>query len=66
MAANRYRLIDRDGTDLGPFVTGFDDWRPGRIIVQPGADLEVTAVVEAEPHEGFRAYLVVRQFSDDR
>lgn len=66
MAVYRYRLIDSDGNDLGPFVTGSDGWQAGRVILQPGADYEVTAVVEAEPGEKFRAYLVVRQFSDDR
>ena len=34
----RYRLIDGEGTDLGPFVTGSDDWQPGRIILRPEAD----------------------------
>ena len=65
MPVYRYRLIDKDGIDLGPFVTGSDSWRAGRIILQPGVDYEVTAVVEAEPHENFRAYLVVRQFGDE-
>ena len=58
----RYRLIESDGADLGPFVTGSDSWKPGRIILQPGGDYEVTAVVEAEPGENFGAYLVVRRF----
>ncbi len=66
MTVYRYRLIDVDGVDLGPFVTGSGDWRAGRIILRPGGDFEVTAVVEAEPGENFRAYLVVRQFSGDR
>jgi hypothetical protein len=66
MAVYRYRLIDTEGIDLGPFVSGFDDWRPGRIILQPGGDFEVTAVVETEPGEKFRAYLVVKRFSGDR
>ena len=66
MTVYRCRLIDVDGVDLGPFVTGSGDWRAGRIILRPGADYEVTAVVEAEPGEGFSAYLVVKQFGDDR
>ena len=66
MVVYRYRLINGEGVDLGPFVTGSDDWKPGRIILRPGGDFEVTAVVEAEPGERFRAYLVIEQFSDDR
>ena len=66
MAVHRYRLIDRDGVDLGPFVTGSDSWQSGRVILHPSADYEVIAVVEAEPGENFRAYLVVKLFTDDR
>ena len=62
MVLYRYRLIDGKGFDLGPFVTGFDDWKPGRVILQPGGDYEVTAVVQAEPGENFGAYLIVRRF----
>ena len=62
MTVYRYRLIASDGADLGPFVTGSDSWKPGRIILQPGGDYEVTAVVEAEPGENFGAYLIVRRF----
>lgn len=63
MTVYRYRLIDGDGNDLGPFVTGSDDWQPGRIILRPDADFKVTAVVRTEPGETFAAYLVVEQFS---
>ena len=66
MVINRYRLINSEGVDLGPFVSGFDDWHAGRIILQPSGDLEVAAVVEAEPGENFRAYLVVKKISKDR
>ena len=66
MVVYRYRLINREGVDLGPFVTGFDDLKPGRIILRPGGDFEVIAVVEAEPGEHFRAYLVIEQFNEDR
>ena len=66
MAVHRYRLIDGDGVDLGPFVTGSDSWQAGRVILHPDADYEVIAVVEAEPGENFRAYLVVKLFTDDR
>ena len=62
----RYRLIDRDGNDLGLFVTGFEDWHPGRVVLQTGGDFEVTAVVEAEPGGDCGAYLVVDQVSYGR
>lgn len=59
----RYRLIDaRDGFDLGPFVSSRPDWQPGAIISLPMGSFQVTAVVETEPGEDFRAYLVVEQF----
>ena len=59
----RYRLIDRVGNDLGLFVSGFEDWRPGRIILRPSGDYEVRAVVAAQPGEPFGAYLIVEQSS---
>ena len=43
MVVYRYRLTNRDGVDLGPFISGFDDWKPGRIILRPGGDYEVRA-----------------------
>ena len=57
----RYRLIDAaDGRDLGPFVSKRDDWKPGeRIGRSKGEDMVITAIVEPEDDEGFRAYLVV-------
>jgi hypothetical protein len=56
----RYRLIDADGNDLGPFVSKVEDWKPGdRIGRSKGEDMLITAVVEAEPDAGFKAYLVV-------
>ena len=61
MTVYRYRLIDKNGDDLGPFVSGLKDWCPGRLILQPTGDFEVRAVVEAEPGETFAAYLVVEQ-----
>ena len=66
MVVYRYRLTNRDGVDLGPFISGFDDWKPGRIILRPGGDYEVRAVVEAGPGDNFRAYLVIEQFSANR
>jgi hypothetical protein len=56
----RYRLIDADGNDLGPFVSKVEDWKPGdRIGRSKAEDMLITAVVEAEPDAGFKAYLVV-------
>ena len=34
MALYRYRLIDSDGGDLGPFVSSSADWQPGDTIPQ--------------------------------
>lgn len=59
MPTFRYRLIDRDGLDLGPFVASHPDWQPGGIIPRPDGYLRVVAVVEPETDEVFRAYLVV-------
>lgn len=56
----RYRLIDAEGTDLGPFVSKVWDWKPGdRIGRSKGEDMLITAVVEPEGDAGFQAYLVV-------
>jgi hypothetical protein len=56
----RYRLIDADGTDLGPFVSKSQDWKSGdRIGRSKGEDMLVTAVIEPEEDGGFLAYLVV-------
>jgi hypothetical protein len=56
----RYRLIDAEGTDLGPFVSKSSDWTPGdRIGRSRGEDMLITAVVEPEEGAGFSAYLVV-------
>jgi hypothetical protein len=56
----RFRLIDADGTDLGPFVSKRRDWKLGdRIGRSKGEDMLVTAVIEPEEDAGFLAYLVV-------
>jgi hypothetical protein len=56
----RYRLIDAEGTDLGPFVSKRQNWKPGERIGQSkGEDMLITAVVEPEDDAGFQAYLVV-------
>jgi hypothetical protein len=56
----RYRLIDADGTDLGPFISKRPDWKPGdRIGRSKGEEMLITAVIEPEEDAGFQAYLVV-------
>ena len=60
----RYRLIDAEGTDLGPFVSKVSDWKPGdRLGRSKGEDMLITAVVEPEEDAGFLAYLVVMALS---
>jgi hypothetical protein len=56
----RYRLVDVEGNDLGPFVSSERDWKPGDTIPRGNGDvLRVTAVVDPEPGQDFSAYLVV-------
>jgi hypothetical protein len=56
----RYRLVDAEGTDLGPFVSKRQDWKPGeRIGRSRGQEMLITAVVKPEGDAGFLAYLVV-------
>jgi hypothetical protein len=56
----RFRLIDAEGTDMGPFVSKRPDWKPGeRIGRSKGEDMLITAVIEPEEGAGFHAYLVV-------
>jgi hypothetical protein len=56
----RYRLIDAEGTDLGPFVSKRRNWEAGeRIGRSRGQDMVITAVVKPEGDAGFLAYLVV-------
>jgi hypothetical protein len=62
MPDSRYRLIDGDGTDLGLFVSS-TDWPVGGLIPRGDGYLRVTAVVEPEAEENFRAYLVVESFN---
>lgn len=60
MSPFRYRLIDSDGRDIGPFVSSRDDWRPGDTIPRDVTrSLRVRAVVEPRLEEAFQAYLVV-------
>ena len=61
MSPFRYRLIDSGGADLGPFVSS-TDWPVGGLMETADGYLRVTAVVEPENDETFRAYLVVEPF----
>ncbi|MFZ1880765.1 MAG: hypothetical protein WAU41_11430 [Gaiellaceae bacterium] len=65
MTSGRYRLIAKDGRDLGPLVSSRADWPIGAMITGVAGDLRVTAVVEAEPGQDFQEYLVVEQLSLD-
>jgi hypothetical protein len=56
----RFRLLDPDGNDLGPFVSAESDWQPGRWLNRgTSGSLVVTAVIQAEGSAGYSAYLVV-------
>ena len=62
----RFRLIDSEGSDLGPFVSKRSDWKPGeRIGRSKGEDMLITAVIEAAEDAGFQAYLVVSSLGVD-
>jgi hypothetical protein len=58
----RYRLIDSNGLDLGPFVSSHTEWRAGGLIPHVACYLRIIAVVEPLTDEAFRAYLVVESF----
>jgi hypothetical protein len=67
LTAEAAKRLTADATrDSRPQSTKVDDWKPGRIILRPGGDYEVRAVVEAGPGDNFRAYLVIEQFSANR
>jgi hypothetical protein len=58
----RFRLIDEDGADLGPFASTRPVWSVGQQIARsPTERFVVTNVVEPEEQANFRAYLVVRR-----
>ena len=60
MSSFRYRLIDMDGSDLGPLVSS-TDWPVGGLMKTAHGYLRIAAVVETE--EAFHAYLVVEPFT---
>jgi hypothetical protein len=44
----RYRLIDADGSDVGPLVSKRDDWKPGDRRGRRDEGMLIAAVIEAE------------------
>ena len=62
MSHFRFRLLDETGNDLGPLATPRSEWTEGeRLSRWHGDELEIVGVVEAEEHEPFHGYLVVRR-----
>ena len=56
----RFRLVDGDGNDLGPFVANVAWWNPGdRIHRGSEGDLLVVRMVEADADDNVDGYLVV-------
>jgi hypothetical protein len=56
----RYRLVDPDGNDLGPYVTNTTLWKPGdRVYRGSEGDLIVLRLVDAETSDDIDGYLVV-------
>jgi hypothetical protein len=67
MPGFRYRLLDEDGKDLGPFVTSEPNWQPGHTIHRGvGVVWEVVRVVDApeDAVDALRGYLIVRPIRD--
>ena len=57
----RYRVIDEDGSDLGPLASQRGEWSSGdRLSRWHGEKLEVVSFVDAEEHEPFDGYIIVR------
>lgn len=57
----RFRLVDEQGNDLGPFATRQGDWRQGeRLSRWHGERFEIVEVVDSGD-ESVHAYLVVRE-----
>jgi hypothetical protein len=61
MSPLRYRLIDGNGSDLGPFVSS-TDWPVGGLLETTSGFVRITAVVEPETEDSLHAYLVVEPF----
>ena len=57
----RYRLIDDQGKDFGPFQTAAANWVPGdRIHRGPGAAFVVLTITQALDGDDVDGYLVVK------
>jgi hypothetical protein len=60
----RYRLLDEDGNDLGPFVAAVGDWEPGHMLWRSsGEPWEVVRVVDAEENapDELHGYLIIQR-----
>jgi hypothetical protein len=58
---SRYRLLDEQGDDLGPFHTSAPAWAAGdRIPRGPGKNLIVVAYTPAFDGDDVAGYLVVK------
>lgn len=58
---HRCRLVDEEGVERGPFVSLRHSFAVGEEIARgAGESYEIVNVIEADRHENFRAYLVVR------
>jgi hypothetical protein len=55
----RYRLLKDDGTDLGLLVGSGLRARPGETVYRGESALEVVRIVDADPGERLRGYVVV-------
>ncbi|MDX6414868.1 MAG: hypothetical protein QOH23_2278 [Gaiellaceae bacterium] len=61
MTSFRYRLLAEDGSDLGPLASRRPEWSEGDTLARwHGEKLVVVRTIDAEPHDVFRAYVVVR------
>lgn len=58
----RYRLLDQQGNDLGPFRAATPRWAPGDTIPrgEPGTSLVVLNVTPALDGDDVDGYLVVK------
>ena len=65
MPTYRYRLLNSDGDDLGPFVASHTKWTAGGVIPMGERYLKVKAVVAAELEDSIEGYLVVEPFELD-
>ena len=56
----RYRLVDEQGVERGAFLSPRLAFQIGEELARsPGERYRILRVVEAEPHENLRAYLIV-------